>query len=276
MGTPTDRSFQVAQEAAPQLKPAEPALVVEKLTADYTTVAGTRVRALDGISLAIKHGETVGVAGRSGCGKTTWLRVLLRLTHACSGKVFLGGVPLEAVSRRDIGRLIGYVGQTPFVFSDTIANNIGYGVEHATPEDIRRAAELASLHDEILQLPNGYEAQVTERGQNLSGGQRQRLALARVLLKRPAIVILDEATSALDNTSERQIQRSLNMTAGDRTTILVAHRLTTLVNTDRILVFDGGRIVEEGTYDELLRRGGLFAKLALAGENDGMPIAALT
>jgi ATP-binding cassette subfamily B protein len=152
------------------------------------------------------------------------------------------------------------------VFSGTIAENIAYGNGNVSPEQIRRAAELANLHDEIMQMPKGYEAEVTERGQNLSGGQRQRLALARILLKGASILILDEATSALDNISERQVHQSLGITNTERTTILIAHRLSTLRDCDRIFVFADGRIAEVGAYDELVERNGVFAELVRFGE----------
>jgi ATP-binding cassette subfamily B protein len=247
--------------------PGRPVIEVEDLQVQYTTPAGKTFRALNGVSLNIRHGETIGVAGRSGCGKTTWLKVLLRLTHPCAGRVHLGGVPLERVTREDIGHLIGYVGQNPFVFSGTIAENIAYGSDHVTPEDVRWAAELAHLHDEILEMPGGYGAEIRERGQNLSGGQRQRLAIARILLKRPQVLILDEATSALDNISERYVQRALGVVDPDRTTILVAHRLSTLRDADRIFVYEDGRVVEVGTYDELVQRGGVFTELVMSAEN---------
>src|SRR5581483_4298010 len=204
----------------------------------YETADGQLRRALDGVSLSIRHGQTIGVAGRSGSGKSTWLRVLMRLTHPQAGQFLLGGVPLESVSRETIGRLVGYIGQVPFVFSGTIRDNIVYGNQGATPEQIEEAARLANIHDEILAMPNGYESRVSERGQNLSGGQRQRLALARIFLKNPAILILDEGTSALDNISERMVQRAISAARADRTVILVAHRLSTLIETDRIFVFD--------------------------------------
>ena len=219
------------------------------------------------MSLNIRYGETIGVAGRSGSGKSTWIKVLLRLAHPCQGHVYLGGAPLECCTREDVSRILGYVGQNPFVFSGTIAENIAYGNEKATREDVRRAAELAYIHDEIMMMPGGYDAEVTERGQNLSGGQRQRLAIARILLRQPPILILDEATSALDNISERHVQRALGLTSADRTTILVAHRLTTLKDADRIMVFDEGRIVEVGTYDELVQRGGVFTELVMSAEH---------
>jgi len=200
----------------------------------------------------------------------------LRLTHPAGGQACVGGVPLVDVSRESIGRLVGYVGQSPFVFSGTIAENIAYGTPGATPEAVRDAAHRACLHAEILAMPGGYDAPVAERGLNLSGGQRQRLALARVFLKNPPVLILDEGTSALDNISERHVQRAIDLARQDRTVILVAHRLSTLRDADRILVFEDGRVVEEGTYAELLRKGGVFAEMALcgAGAADGQPPAA--
>jgi ATP-binding cassette subfamily B protein len=277
LAEPVDRSFTSVTQQPPHLHADVPILQLENLQVEYTTGEGKRIRALDGIALAIRQGETIGVAGRSGSGKSTWIKVLLRLTHPCGGRVLLGGVPLEAVGREELGRLMGYVGQLPFVFAGTIAENIAYGSGEVSPEAIRQAAESAHLHDEILLMPGDYEANVQERGQNLSGGQRQRLALARVLLKQPPILILDEATSALDNISERHVQRALGFTQAERTTILVAHRLSTLRDADRILVFDAGRIVETGTYDELLLRDGVFAELVRSAENgvkgNGKPTA---
>jgi ATP-binding cassette subfamily B protein len=231
------------------------------LCVEYQLPDGQRMRALDDISLEIRRGETIGVAGRSGCGKSTWLRVMMRLTHPSAGSAYLGGVPLESVSRESIGNLVGYVGQNPFVFSGTIAQNIAYGLEWATREQIEQAARRACLHDEILEMPGEYDAIVSERGQNLSGGQRQRLALARIFLKNPPILILDEGTSALDNISERQVQRAITAARTDRTVILVAHRLSTLREAGRIFVFDDGRVVETGSFDELVERGGAFAEL---------------
>jgi ATP-binding cassette subfamily B protein len=273
LAEPLDPSFHLPRSYEPRLRPGEPAIVVRDLSVEYVTPQGRRLRALDNLSLTIRHGETIGIAGRSGCGKSTFVRVLLRLVHPNSGQAFLGGVPLEDVSRADISRLFGYVGQLPFVFSGTIAENIAYGTENATMADIRRAAELAHLHDEIMQMPGNYNAVVLERGSNLSGGQRQRLAIARILLRQPPILILDEATAALDNISERVVQQALGVTSADRTTLLVAHRLSTLRDADRILVFEDGRIVEVGTYMELVQRRGLFSELVLSAENGlGSPI----
>jgi ATP-binding cassette subfamily B protein len=273
LDAPTDISFHATTPHAPALALGAPLLVAEGLRVNYRTAGGMSKRGLDGVSVAIRHGETIGVAGRSGCGKSTWLRVLMRLTHPAAGRAWLGGVPLETIGREAIGDLIGYVGQNPFVFAGTIAENIAYGREDATAEDIRRAAELACIHEEILEMPGGYEAHVAERGQNLSGGQRQRIALARVFLKNPPILILDEGTSALDNINERRVQQAINAARADRTVILVAHRLSTLFDTDRILVFDQGRIVETGTYDELVCQGGVFTELVRSAEGDPVEAA---
>jgi ATP-binding cassette subfamily B protein len=261
LNEPVDRSFATVTAREPRLEPGRPVIELDGLRVHYRTPGGQVRHALNGVSLSIRHGETIGVAGRSGSGKSTWLKCLLRLPHPVGGTMTLGGVPLEAVTRGDLARLISYVGQTPFVHSGTIAENIAYGNEGVSPEDVRRAAALANLHDEIMAMPGGYATEVAERGQNLSGGQRQRLAIARILLKNAPILVLDEATSALDNISERHVQRSLGMTSADRTTILVAHRLTTLRDADRIVVFDNGQIVETGTFDELVRRGGVFTEL---------------
>jgi ATP-binding cassette subfamily B protein len=266
LAEPIDRSFILESWREPRLEPGQPVIEVADLRVEYTTAHGKHKLGLDGISLKVRYGETIGVAGSSGSGKSTWLKVLLRLTHPACGTVRLGRVRLESVSRADIARLLGYVGQSPFVFAGTIAANIAYGSDNPSFEDICRAAKMAHLHDEIMLMPGAYEAVVTERGQNLSGGQRQRIALARILLKQPPILILDEATSGLDNISERYIQRSLGMTNADRTTIVVAHRLTTLRDADRIFVFEKGQIVEVGTYDELVHQEGVFAELVRSAE----------
>jgi ATP-binding cassette subfamily B protein len=257
---PPDRSFAPAKVQEPQVVPGQPVLVVDGLSVEYATEIG-RKRALKDVSIVIHHGETVGLAGPSGCGKTTWVRVLLRLTHPASGKVVIGGVPVDSVSRSAIGRLVGYVSQSPFVFSGTVLENIRYGSPNASDEAVQDAARRACIHDEIMEIPGGYHAQVKEAGANLSAGQRQRLALARVFLKDPPILILDEGTSALDTISERNVQRAIDLARKDRTVILVAHRLSTLLDANRIYVFQEGQVVETGTYAELYQKGGVFSNL---------------
>ena len=271
LNEPVDRSFQVSQPRRPVLDGTAPLVVAEDLQVEYSTSDKKRKRVLNGVNLRIDAGETIGVAGRSGCGKSTWLKIMMRLIHPSGGSLSLGGVPIESVSREAIGNLIGYVGQNPFVFSGTIAENIAYGCEHATIDQIREAAKMACIADEIMAMPGEFEARVSERGQNLSGGQRQRIALARVFLKNPPILILDEGTSALDNISERRVQRAIHAARTDRTVILVAHRLSTLLDTDRIFVFDNGRVAETGTYDELVRAGGVFTELVLSAAADFAP-----
>jgi ATP-binding cassette subfamily B protein len=270
LGHPVDRSFHTPDDLQPSLEPAAPLVRMDDVCVSYRLHDGRLRQALNGVSMEIRHGETIGVAGPSGGGKTTWVRVLLRLTHPSSGAVTIGGLPLESVSRQAIGDLIGYVGQTPFLFAGTVSENIAYGVDHATPEQVYEAARRASILDEIQAMPGGFDAQISERGQNLSGGQRQRIALARVFLRNPPILILDEGTSALDTISERMIQRGILAARADRTVILIAHRLSTLIDVDRIFVFDGGRIAESGPYASLVAQGGLFSELVRSAEGDSI------
>lgn len=261
LGVPLDRAFATPEQRGLELKAGAPVIEVEDLLVEYVTAEGETHRALNHLSLTIRHGETIGIAGRSGSGKSTWIKVLLRLVHPQAGQIVLCGRPLSEVSRTELAQLVSYVGQNPFVFSGTICENIAYGNGEVSLAAVQRAAERANLHDEILEMPGGYQAAVTERGQNLSGGQRQRVAIARVLLKNAPILILDEATSALDNISERCVQNALGIKNSDRTTIIIAHRLTTLKDCDRILVFEDGKISALGSYNELVAQGGLFAEL---------------
>ncbi len=266
LDTPVDRSFGQVTLREPTFARGAPAIVCRDLAVEFAGRDGKPKRGLDGVSVSIAHGETIGAAGRSGSGKSTWIKSLMRLLHHTSGTAVLGGIPLESLSRDSIGRLFGYVSQIPFVFAGTIRENIAYEAPQATAEQVESAARRAYLHDEIMAMPKGYDTVVAERGHNLSGGQRQRLALARVFLKNPPILILDEGTSALDNISERHVQHALTDARADRTTIMIAHRLTTLKDANRILVFDGGRIAEVGTYGELVEKGGLFAELVRSAQ----------
>lgn len=267
LAMPVDPSFKTRTHTEPRLDDTVPIVRTEGLRVDYHLPDGRARCALAGIDLEISPGETIGVAGKSGCGKSTWLKLLMRLLHPCAGRVWLMGVPLEELSRETLAQLIGYVGQNPFVFSGTIEENITYGGAKRLPEDVVRAAKMACIHDEIVAMPDGYKTRVAERGANLSGGQRQRLALARVFLQNPPILILDEATSALDTISERQVQQAIGTASRDRTVIMVAHRLSTFADAHRIFVFDDSRLVETGPYDELIARDGLFAELVRAAES---------
>ena len=215
---------------------------------------------LQDINFVIKNGEKIGIAGASGCGKSTLIKILLRLVHGYSGKVEIFGKNLDTVSREEIADCIAYVPQKTHIFSGSIRDNIVYGCErkNITDEEVIRAAKLANLYEEIENSLGGLSGRVAENGNNLSGGQKQRLAIARLILKSPELLILDEATSALDNTNETKIQRNIEQLFKDKTTITIAHRLTTLKNTDRIFVFERGKIVQEGTFDGLANQKGLF------------------
>ncbi len=263
---PVDESFAVHTLRQPKLDGSVPLLECKELVVDYKAGDGAAKRVLDGLSLTIQHGQTIGVAGRSGSGKSTWLRCMLRLLHPASGDVLVGGVPISALSREDIGRHIGYVSQQPFVFSGTVRDNVAYGCGTVSDEQLQEACRKAHIHDEILLLGKGYDTVLTERGANLSGGQRQRLALARMFLKNPAVIILDEGTSALDNISERRVRQAIEELRVNRTVIMVAHRLSTLNESDCIFVFDRGRVVEKGSHAELAQRDGVFAELLRSAE----------
>jgi ATP-binding cassette subfamily B protein len=238
-----------------------PMIEIEQLFFEYQN-SQSNGKVLNGLDLIIMSGERIGIVGASGCGKSTLLKVLLRILHYQRGKIFICGQPLVEMSREVIARMIGYVSQTPFLFSGTVADNIAYGCNQFVMEEVIQAAKQANIHEEILQMPGEYSATIAERGSNLSGGQRQRIALARMFLLKPQILILDEATAALDNLNEKSMQENIEKNMDGRTIIIVAHRLTTLRNCDKIYVFDKGKIVEYGSYDELLRRRGAFAQLA--------------
>jgi ATP-binding cassette, subfamily B, bacterial len=263
---PLDQSYGVVTLRPPRLDGSIPLLECQDLVANYALPNGEWRRILDGLTLEIRQGQTIGIAGRSGSGKSTWLRCVLRLMHPSSGEVLLGGVPIGVLSREDIGKSIGYVSQVPFVFSGTVRENIAYGCGTVSLEQVVEAAKQAHIHEEIVEMPQSYDSLLTERGTNLSGGQRQRLALARMFLKNPPILILDEGTSALDNISERRVRAAIDHARHSHTVIMVAHRLTTLNETDCIFVFDHGRVVEQGSFDELLARNGVFAELARSAE----------
>jgi len=263
---PLDKSYGTVTQRAPVLDGSIPLLECQNLTADYTTPDGQSRRILNGLTLQIRQGQTIGIAGRSGSGKSTWLRCVLRLIHPSEGDVLVGGVPIRVLSREDIGKSIGYVSQVPFVFSGTVADNISYGCGQTTRDQIENAAKQAHIHDEILQMPQGYDTMLTERGGNLSGGQRQRIALARMFLKHPPILILDEGTSALDNISERKVREAIENARQNHTVIMVAHRLTTLNESDCIFVFDQGKVVEQGKFDDLVKKNGVFAELFRSAE----------
>ncbi|MCY8370898.1 ABC transporter ATP-binding protein [Bacillus haynesii] len=216
---------------------------------------------LHGIDLSITAGETVAFVGPSGAGKTTISSLIPRFYDIDGGAITIDGIDIRDMTKRSLRSQIGIVQQDVFLFTGTLRENIAYGKLDATDEDIQRAAKMAHLEQLIESLPDGYETQVGERGLKLSGGQKQRIAIARMFLKNPPILILDEATSALDTETEQVIQNALTELAKDRTTLVIAHRLATIRNADRIVVVTENGIAEEGTHDELVERGGIFANL---------------
>jgi ATP-binding cassette subfamily B protein len=223
-------------------------------------------RALDPVlrrlSFTAEPGETLALVGPSGAGKSTIFQLLMRFYDPTDGRVLLDGVDLRRADPADLRSRIAFVPQDPVVFGATVAENIAFGRPDATPDMIRVAAERAGAAGFIVALPGGYDAHIGERGITLSGGQRQRLAVARALLLDTPVLLLDEATSALDAESERLVQAALDSVRGQRTTLVIAHRLATVLKADRILVMDDGRVVEEGDHTSLVRQGGLYARLA--------------
>ena len=235
----------------------------------FTYPARPDVQALDGINLSIDPGETVAFVGPSGAGKTTIIQLILRFYDPASGRITLDGVDLRDVSRAVFRQSVALVPQDPVIFAASARENIRFGRPDATDAEITAAAEAAAAHGFITALPDGYDSYLGERGVMLSGGQKQRIAIARAILRDAPVLLLDEATSALDAESERAVQSAVDRLSADRTTLIVAHRLATVKKADRIVVLEAGQIVDMGTHDELVTKGGLYARLARLQFTDG-------
>uniref|UniRef100_A0A8C6ZCR6 ATP binding cassette subfamily B member 6 (LAN blood group) n=1 Tax=Nothoprocta perdicaria TaxID=30464 RepID=A0A8C6ZCR6_NOTPE len=234
----------------------------------FSYVEGKEI--LHDVSFSVMPGQTLALVGPSGSGKSTIIRLLFRFYDVWGGCIRIDGQDISQVKQASLRAHIGVVPQDTVLFNDTISNNIRYGRVSATDEEVQEAARAADIHDRILSFPDGYSTQVGERGLKLSGGEKQRVAIARTILKGPRIILLDEATSALDTETERNIQASLAKVCAHRTSIVVAHRLSTVVGADQILVLKEGRVVERGRHEELLQKGGVYASMWLqqqAGED---------
>jgi ATP-binding cassette, subfamily B, bacterial len=263
----TERLFELLRESAeipddpglPPLKPGPGQVVFEHVHFHYDP--GRPI--LQDVSFEIAPGTTLAVVGRSGSGKSTLARLLLRFYNPTVGHILVDGQDITTVSPSSVRRAIGVVPQDAALFNDTIGNNIAYARSGSSHAEIIAATKTAQLHDLISSLPDGYNTPVGERGVGISGGERQRIAIARVLLKNPRLLIFDEATSALDSDSEHAIAQELERLSRDRTTLIIAHRLSTIVNADAIIVMDRGHIVERGTHAELLSKHGAYARLWL-------------
>jgi ATP-binding cassette subfamily B protein len=248
------------EKPVPLPKPPLGTVAFENVTFSYPTRPENK--ALDGVSFHVNAGETIALVGPSGSGKSTIFNLLLRFYDPSAGIVRVDGVNVAEADLAELRRRLAVVPQDVALFADTVAENIRYGTPAATLSEIRRAAVAAQADEFIRALPDGYNCKLGERGALLSGGQRQRIAIARAILKNAPILLLDEATSALDAESEGAVQRALEDLVSGRTTLVIAHRLATVQKADRILVMEKGRIVEAGTHGELVRRGGIYSRLA--------------
>jgi len=248
-------------EPATAPSPAEYSIRFENVMFSYNGESNGRHQVLDNVSFEVADGETVAVVGATGSGKSTLISLIMRLYDAPEGTVSIGGRRVDEIPLRELRGMIGLVPQDIFLFSETIRENIGFGVNALEDPVLRAVAETAAIDDEIMGFPHGFESRVGERGINLSGGQKQRVAIARALAKDPRILILDDALSSVDATTEEKILSSMDAEMKQRTALVISHRISTARQADRVIVLDDGRIVESGTHDELVALGGIYAEM---------------